>query len=644
MNIKFGMDNFYVRYLKRFLHQELNQDSNNILGKFDKNDLQQLITYLNLPNVKSMFNVQKEIMERFPPLSTRFTPGLKDNEIVFTSKEITGEDSKFLTDNLDDIKEYCKSVGWEVSDINEYIDTSKDLDSDVDVREGKGSIGKTEVQIMHDIIFNGQIKEESIMKKADINLDGKIDTDDLRILNEYIANSKLYIIIRSSDRKNYFPNEDMKIFVNQFDGTFLYDYAIRDGRGDTQDDVPHPNPDKLYKVALYKCYPGQKVTIAHDFNKSVHMVIGSSPATLKSSIPGLLLNNIKEIDLVQGAGYQYTCSKASEGTGYNAHWLCIQVPSDYGNLSEDLDITIPIRLGDINLDGEVNMQDYHLLAKYTAYGPGSEELHWTPTRRQLAAMDLNGDGKVDMHDVQMFEDYLHGYLPDLGWAPYTYTIQQDITNSTNVNNLLIIDGHYYEDEYCTRGDINIPFDEFMTNDWVIHEKFFNYLLDMAIQPYSDSYNITYAQKLLKEIYPEHMYDEKYFYPGNYSNKMRDLVRQFQVAHYDYYYGDFNKDNKIDDVDRQIMRDYLDDPQHIAYEQGLVEEDSSIIAEPERADINRDGYKNEVDYNILLSMIADPSLAIKNFHITFNLGYIDVQTEALIEQEYNTYGNISEVSK
>ena len=40
MNIKFGMDNFYVRYLKRFLHQELNQDSNNILGKFDKKDLQ----------------------------------------------------------------------------------------------------------------------------------------------------------------------------------------------------------------------------------------------------------------------------------------------------------------------------------------------------------------------------------------------------------------------------------------------------------------------------------------------------------------------------------------------------------------------------------------------------------------------------
>lgn len=640
MNIKFGMDNFYVRYLKRFLHQELNQDSNNILGKFDKNDLQQLITYLNLPNVKSMFAVQKEIVEKFPELNTRFVPGLKDDQIVFKSKEITAEDSKFLTDNLDDIKEYCKSVGWEVSDINEWVDNSKDINSD-------GNVDDEDVNILHDIIFNHQEKDPSIMKKADINLDGKIDTEDLRILNEYLLNSKLYITIKRSTRKNYFPNEDMKIFINQFDGTFLYDYAIRDGRGDTQDDIPHPNEDKLYKVALFKCYPGQKVTIAHDFSQSVHMVIGSSPATLKQNIPGFMLNNVKEIDLLQGSGYQYTCSKAADGTGYNAHWLCIQVPSDYGSLSYDKDVTISIRLGDINLDNEVNLQDYHLLAKYTAYGPGSEELHWTPTRRQLAAMDLNGDGIVDMRDTLRFEEYLHGYIPDLGLAPYTYTIQEDRTNSKNVNNLLIIEGHYYEDEFCTKGDINIPFGEFMKDDWIIHEKFFNYLLDMAIQPYSDSYNISYAQKLLKEVYPEHMYDPKYFYPGVYSDKMKEIVKQFQIAHYDYYYGDLNKDNKIDNVDLQILREYLDDPQHKQHELDPdAYEDSDLLSPIQklRADMNRDNYVNETDYEILASMVEDPTLTIRNYHVSYNLGYIDVQTEALLEQEYNTYGNISEVSK
>ena len=42
MNIKFGDDNFYVKYLKRFLNNEMSQTST-ILGKFDKNDLELLI-------------------------------------------------------------------------------------------------------------------------------------------------------------------------------------------------------------------------------------------------------------------------------------------------------------------------------------------------------------------------------------------------------------------------------------------------------------------------------------------------------------------------------------------------------------------------------------------------------------------------
>lgn len=360
-----------------------------------------------------------------------------------------------------------------------------------------------------------------------------------------------------------------------------------------------------------------------------------------------MLSNVKEIDLVQGAGYQYTCSNAADGTGYNAKWLCIQVPSDYGSLSEDKEVTITIRLGDINLDDQVNLQDYHLLAKYTAYGPGSEELHWTPTRRQLAAMDLNGDGIVDNRDTLIFEDYLNGYIPDLGLAPYTYTIQSDSTNKDNVENLLIIDGHYYEDEYCSKGDINIPFGEFTENDWVIHEKFFNYLLDMAVHQYSAIDNISYMQKLLKEVYPDHMYDEDYFYPGVYSDRMRELVKQFQVTHYTYYYGDLNKDNKIDSIDLQLLRDYLDDPQHQRYiEDPTKYEDSDLLSDVQksRADVNRDGYIDELDYQIMESAVSGETQNLRNYEITYNLGYIDVSTEALLEEECNFNGNISEVSK
>ena len=144
-----------------------------------------------------------------------------------------------------------------------------------------------------------------------------------------------------------------------------------------------------------------------------------------------------------------------------------------------------------------------------------------------------------------------------------------------------------------------------------------------------------------------MYDPKYFYPGVYSDKMKEIVKQFQIAHYDYYYGDLNKDNKIDNVDLQILREYLDDPQHKQHELDPdAYEDSDLLSPIQklRADMNRDNYVNETDYEILASMVEDPTLTIRNYHVSYNLGYIDVQTEALLEQEYNTYGNISEVSK
>lgn len=71
MNIKFGMNNFYVRYLKRFLNNELVQ-APTVLGGFTKNDQEALIKYLNLPNVKDMFAVEREIIQLFPRIKYIF--------------------------------------------------------------------------------------------------------------------------------------------------------------------------------------------------------------------------------------------------------------------------------------------------------------------------------------------------------------------------------------------------------------------------------------------------------------------------------------------------------------------------------------------------------------------------------------------
>lgn len=293
MNIKFGTDNFYVRYLKRFLNHELNI-TNTVLGEFDKNDLQTLISYLNLPNVEDMFVVQEQMEQQFPLLQNLFNIQLKDNFIIWTCKTISEEVSQFLIDNMEQFETYCKSVGWELYEVKEWVDLSKDINND-------GYIDYKDRQILSNVIYNPDTihYSEDIINKCDLNLDGKVDEQDLVLFDNYTQSGKLSISIQKSNRVNYFPNKDMLVFVNQFDGTFLYGYTLRDDPGITDgvDDTVHENKSGLYKIALYKCTPGQKITIAHNNNYTTRLVIGSCSMRLKQDIIGNMLQNVVDIQL-----------------------------------------------------------------------------------------------------------------------------------------------------------------------------------------------------------------------------------------------------------------------------------------------------------------------------------------------------------
>ena len=675
MNIKFGMDNFYVRYLKKFLNQELGTPSA-LLGAFDKNDLKQLITYLNLPNVKTMFEVQKEIAQQFPELDSLFGKKLKDNDILYTSINIDAQTSEFLKNNIDKIRDFCESVGWELISIMDWVDLSKDINND-------GSVDRKDRQILSNII-NGQHYDDITLRRADLNLDGFVNSTDLSILDNYLSTGKLTLEIKQTNRKNYFPNKDMLIFVNQFDGTFLYNCAFRDTDG--YDDYIHTN--EFYKIGLYECTPGQKITISHNSPQPVHLVIGSSPATLKSNVTEFMLNNVIEIDLKSGDYVQYTCSSREDGTGFDAHYVCIQCPSNYGNLSGQKTTTLMLDTGDINFDGKIDMEDYHLLARYTASGPSADSYKWEPTAKQLAVMNVRKDETspgVDIRDAQYLYRFIQGdpAIPSLGYTYFDITENSDYEMGDNVENLLIIDGHYDT-------ETNIPFMEFVTDGWVIHEKFFNYLLGMAIHNYSTSSDITYLQKLLQEYYPNHVYDPSFFYPGRYNDDMRNLLKKYQIEKISYTTGDLNKDNMLTTADLQLLRSYLDDSADYTKVQKYIDDpeqnplteeeilrldrngdgiintlDLNILNEEltdnyspqlrSRADINGDGYTDESDYVALKNIIEYGSTTIiqngierkidlKNYDITFILGWLDVQTEALIETDYNPYGLISEVSK
>ena len=275
MNIKFGMDNFYVRYLKRFINHELEMPTA-LLGKFDKNDLKQIIKYLNLPNVKTMFEVEKEIKVKFPELKTLFTQQMKDDVITYTSRAIDNTTSTFMKENIKVIKEYCESVGWDILDEMDWIDITKDINND-------GSVDMTDRNLLYDIISGAQVDPETY-DRADLNLDGKVNDEDLILLDGYLNTGKLYFSIKKSNRKNFFPNKDMLVFINQFDGTFIQNYALRDDSTEGNDDIPHENKDHIYKLGIYECTPGQEITIAHNSSQPVHLIIGSSPANLKSNI------------------------------------------------------------------------------------------------------------------------------------------------------------------------------------------------------------------------------------------------------------------------------------------------------------------------------------------------------------------------
>lgn len=669
MNIKFGTDNFYVRYLKRFLNHEL-QRNNSVLGEFDKNDLQLLISYLNLPNVEDMFVVQKQIEEKFPILQNSFNSNLKDDYITWTSKIISNEISTFLIENVIQIKEYCDSVGWELQNIQEWIDVNKDINND-------GVIDSKDRQILNDVIYTQNPHyDEVTIKRCDLNLDGTVDENDLLILDNYIQTGQLTLTIKKSNRINYFPNKDMLVFINQFTGMFLYGYTIRDDNGvtDGADDVPHENKSKLYKIALYPCQPGQKITIAHNNNKATRLVIGSCPMRLKQDIIGNMLQNVVDITLKPGEGYQYTATSTQDGTGGDARWICIQCPSNYSNLSGSGTSTITLNTGDINFDGKIDMEDYHLLANYTATGPGSEELHWTPTPKQLAVMNVDETHTgIDVYDAVKLYKFIQGdpEIPSLGITYYTYTSGVE-TELDNVSNLLIIDGHYDR-------DVNIPFADFITDDWVIHEKFFNYLFGMTIHKYSNSEDITYLQKLLKVCYPNYIYMKTPFYPGYYNDEMREIVKKYQTSKVSYTTGDLNRDNKLTFADLESLRNYLDDTNVInrnivqQYLNNEIELSEEQIAELdvtddgkityadydeytnrigktytniflERADINDDNIIDETDYIMLQRELEGLTNNLAIYDYKFMLGWCDVETESNLELNYNLDGTISEVSK
>ena len=357
---------------------------------------------------------------------------------------------------------------------------------------------------------------------------------------------RIEIRITRKDRKNWFPNRDMLYMVNAFDNNYYYDLAIRDKAG--YDD--HIHQAENYRISLIKCEPNQTFTIAHGYNKPTEIVIGSCPYNINNPRKDILpiTNVLDRRDPPLNSGYSIVYTTSSD-----AKYLVIQTPySNDLNFGKTLRRTI--LLGDVNLDDKVDEKDYELLYNYVNGKPG-----YVYTGAQAVAANITGDFDpagnpiIDQEDVRYLREYLDGERPFLGRVQYTEFIDDTVSD---INKLLVIYGDVSSNN--ENGEIlNVPIESFITDPWMVHEKFLTFLLDRSISPYSRPDDISYAQNILEQVYSGRYhrlytgyYDtyedwKKRGYPENdCRNNMKDIIKEYQIKRGIYFaqgYYDINVD-------------------------------------------------------------------------------------------------------
>lgn len=444
-NIKFNDRSLTVSYIQTFLKENY---SNSVLptNVYDLQTHEALIKYLEQPNVVTMTEAEIGLIDSFEEFKTLFTLKRGNDTLTFTAKSINQTVLSFMDIYYQEIEDYVKSIGWKISSYGNYIDYTYDLNGDK-------RIDNIDKIMLRNYIDTGNGLTPEQIKQADFNLDGVTDLTDYQILEQYLETQKPYFIFEKEDRENYFPNKDMLKFINLFSNDFYFYKAIRDGS--KEDDKVHDSLGGKYKICVIKCKPGTTYTIAHSSSITQRLVIGSM-VTNKRNLEVSKLQNVVEINLAPGTPTLYTTSSEKDGqlTSRDAQYLLIQCSSnieDYSGLEE---VTIPLMLGDINMDGKIDNVDRRLLADYLYY-PEGDPNRPVLTRKQLAACNINNRKDVTKsgnyeditnEDLELLVEYLNGDRPSLGTIEYKYYVPKEVNELNNVASLLVIEGDQIEKE------------------------------------------------------------------------------------------------------------------------------------------------------------------------------------------------------
>lgn len=432
-NICFNDNNLMVSYIQAFLRENY---SNSVLPTniYDLQTHEALINYLQQPNVKEMNEAEYEYTKNFPELNTMFVMTLGADSITFTCKKINRNTSDFIVNNLDLFKEVSYNIGWEIESYNDYVDYSFDINKDE-------SVDNIDRLLLQKYLETGKGMTEEQIENSDFNIDGRVDYEDYNLLVDFINNKKLYITFKRQNRINYFPNKDMLKFINLFSNDYYFYKAINDEERQGQ---VHDSLTGKYKVCVIKCKPGTTYTIAHSSALTQRLVIASM-ANNKRNLDVNRLYNVVDTVVNPGNAITYTTSAENDSrTSRDAQYILIQCASNIEDYSSLQEVVMPLALGDINQDGNIDSVDRKLLADYLFY-PEGDSRRPSLTKKQLAACDINNDGKITNTDLEWLVEYLNGDRVSLGTIEYKYYIPREINELNNVASLLVVEGDLIEE-------------------------------------------------------------------------------------------------------------------------------------------------------------------------------------------------------
>ena len=181
-NIRFNDKSLAVSYIQAFLRENY---SANVLPTniYDLQTHEALISYLEQPNVEDLTTAEKVFKETYNELHTMFTLSREQNSLVYTCKRIDKATSDFISENLQELKDLATSIGWQLTSYNDYIDYTLDINQD-------NAVDTIDRSMLQKYLETGMGLTQDQIKRADFNVDGKVDQLDYNLLVDFITNQK----------------------------------------------------------------------------------------------------------------------------------------------------------------------------------------------------------------------------------------------------------------------------------------------------------------------------------------------------------------------------------------------------------------------------------------------------------------------